>query len=141
MTLMDAVLDNTTPDKKRRTFIIASLCVAGVIAITAFMTWNLSAEYRVNQLFAAIEKQDFPQAFGIDPSLLFQGEQPDVDAQQSLRDFILKLKTDLLSVLLLRRQNLVGQLPQTLLQLQGFPQQPGVVFPAAFEGGFYDSAP
>jgi hypothetical protein len=65
MTLMDAVVDNTTPDKKRRTFIIASLCVAGVIAITAFMTWNLSAEYRVNQLFAAIEKQDFPQAFGI----------------------------------------------------------------------------
>jgi hypothetical protein len=65
MTLMDAVVYDTTPGKKRRTLIVALLCVAAVIAITAFLTWNLPAERRVNQLFAAIEKQDFPQAFGI----------------------------------------------------------------------------
>jgi hypothetical protein len=65
MTLMDARIYDTTPGKKRRTLIIAFLCVAGAIAITAFLTWNMPVERRVNQLFAAIEKQDFPQAFGI----------------------------------------------------------------------------
>jgi hypothetical protein len=65
MTLMDAGVYDTTSDKKRRTLIITLLCVAGVIAITAFLTWNIPAERRVNQLFAAIEKQDLPQAFGI----------------------------------------------------------------------------
>jgi hypothetical protein len=65
MTLMDAGVYDTTRDKKRRTLIIALLCVAWVIAITAFLTWNIPAEHRVNQLFAAIEKQDFEQAFGI----------------------------------------------------------------------------
>jgi hypothetical protein len=71
MTLMDASVHDATPDRKRRPLIIALLCVAGVIAITAFLTWNMPAEHRVNRLFAAIEKQDFPQAFGIwnnDPS-------------------------------------------------------------------------
>jgi hypothetical protein len=62
---MDASVHDATPDRKRRTLIIASLCMAGVIAITTFLTWNMPAERRVNQLFAAIEKQDFPQAFGI----------------------------------------------------------------------------
>jgi hypothetical protein len=65
MTLLDARVDDTNPGKKRRTLIIALLSVAGAIAITAFLTWNLPAEKRVNQLFAAIEKQDFPRAFGI----------------------------------------------------------------------------
>ena len=71
MTLMDAGVYDTTPGRKRRTLIIALLCVAGVIGITAFLTWNMPAERRVNRLFTAIEKQDFPQAFGIwnnDPS-------------------------------------------------------------------------
>ena len=65
MTLMDAGVYDPTPGKKRRTLIIALLCVAGAIAVAAFLTWNMPAERRVNQLFAAIEKQDFPQAFGI----------------------------------------------------------------------------
>jgi hypothetical protein len=65
MTLMDASVHDATPGRTRRTLIIALLCAAGVIAITAFMTWNMPAERRVNQLFVAIEKQDFPQAFGI----------------------------------------------------------------------------
>jgi hypothetical protein len=65
MTLMDARVDDTTSGKNRRTLIIALFCVAGAIAITASLAWNLPAERRVNQLFAAIENQDFPQAFGI----------------------------------------------------------------------------
>lgn len=65
MTLMDAGAYGKTSDRKRRTLIIVLLCVTGIIAITAFLTWNMPAERRVNQLFAAIEKQDFPQAFGI----------------------------------------------------------------------------
>ena len=65
MTLMDAGVYDKTSNRKRRTLIIGLLCVAGIIAITAFLTWNRPAERRVNQLFAAIEKQDFPQAFGI----------------------------------------------------------------------------
>jgi hypothetical protein len=71
MSLMDASVYDADPDKKRRTLILTLLCVAAVIAITAFLTWNMPAEHRVNQLFAAIEKQDFPQAFGVwnnDPS-------------------------------------------------------------------------
>ena len=65
MTLVDARAYNTTPGKKGRTLMIALLGVTGAMAITAFLTWNMPAERRVNQLFAAIEKQDFPQAFGI----------------------------------------------------------------------------
>jgi hypothetical protein len=65
MTLMDAAVDEPAPNKKRRTLIAVSLCVAGLLAITAFLTWNIPAERRVNQLFAAIERQDFPEAFGI----------------------------------------------------------------------------
>ena len=65
MTLMDAVVYDTIPEKKRRTRIFVLLCVSGIIAISVFLTWNMPAERRVNQLFAAIEKQDFPQAFGI----------------------------------------------------------------------------
>ena len=65
MTLMDAGAYDRTSDRKRRTLTIVLLCVTGIIAIIAFLTWNMPAERRVNQLFAAIEKQDFPQAFGI----------------------------------------------------------------------------
>jgi hypothetical protein len=71
MTLMDARVDDATPNNRRRAFIIALLCVAGVFAITVALAWNLPAEYRVNRFFTAVEKQDLPQAFGIwnnDPS-------------------------------------------------------------------------
>src|ERR1700742_681213 len=65
MTLMDARADDATPNSRRNAVILALLCLAGVIAITAALAWNLPAEQRVNRFFAAVEKQDFPQAFGI----------------------------------------------------------------------------
>jgi hypothetical protein len=65
MSLMDAPVSNPNPSRKRRALIVVVLCVVAVLAITALLTWNLSAERRVNQLFAAIERQDFAQAFGI----------------------------------------------------------------------------
>ena len=48
---------------------------------------------------------------------------------------------DLMAFLLLGRQHLVRQLPQTFLELQGILQQPGVAFAAFLEGGFHDLAP
>ncbi len=81
------------------------------------------------------------ESLGVAPGFLFQREQPDIDAQQSLGDFILKFMADFLAFILLRRQHLVRQLPQTFLQLQGLLQQPGVVFSAFLEGGFHALAP
>jgi hypothetical protein len=65
MTLMDAGIYDATPHGKRRALILSFLCAAGVIAIAAALTWNWPAERSVNELFAAIEKQDLPRAFGI----------------------------------------------------------------------------
>jgi hypothetical protein len=65
MTLMDARAYDATAKKKRKALIISLLCVVGVFAITAALVWNLPAEHRVNRFFAAVEKQDMPQAFGI----------------------------------------------------------------------------
>ncbi|HTZ59649.1 MAG TPA: hypothetical protein VMB49_16190 [Acidobacteriaceae bacterium] len=65
MTLMDAAVNDSTPNKKRRAFILAILGVAGVLIMASFFMWNIPAERRVNHFFAAIEKHDFPQAFGI----------------------------------------------------------------------------
>ena len=48
--------------------------------------------------------------------LLFQGRQPDVDARQGLGDDIVQFAADFSALLLLRRENLAGQLPQLLLQ-------------------------
>jgi hypothetical protein len=59
-----------------------------------------------------------PEATGVDRSLFFQRQQSDVDSQQSLRDFILEIAADLLAFVLLRRENLVGQVPQMFLQCQ-----------------------
>ena len=78
---------------------------------------------------------------GVVLGLLFQLEQPDIDAQQRLRDFILKFQADFLALFFLRHQHLVRQLPQTFLQLQGFLQQLAVVFAADLEGGFHALAP
>ena len=58
----------------------------------------------------------FFEAAGVDRGLLFQRQQPDIDAQQRLGDFIMQVAADLLSLVLLRRQNLVGQVLQMLLQ-------------------------
>ena len=81
------------------------------------------------------------ETLGVAPRLLFQGEQPDIDAQQRLGDFILKFPADLLAFILLRRQHLVRQLPQAFLQFERILQTLPVVFAAFFEGVFHDLAP
>jgi hypothetical protein len=43
----------------------------------------------------------FLQLVGVDRRLLFQRQQPDIDAQQSLGDVIVQIAAGLLSVLLL----------------------------------------
>ena len=53
----------------------------------------------------------FLETFGIAPGFLFQGEQPDIDPQQILGDFILEFTADLLAFILLRTQHPVRQLP------------------------------
>src|ERR1700744_5550532 len=65
MTLMNASVYDATPGKKRRNLLLLGLGAAAVVAVIAFLAWNLPAERRVNQLFAAIERKDFPRAFGI----------------------------------------------------------------------------
>ena len=55
------------------------------------------------------------KALGVDPSLLFQGGQADVDARQSLGDDIMQLAAEALSLLFLGLQNLTGQMPQLFL--------------------------
>jgi hypothetical protein len=65
MTLMDAGVHDPVPGKKRRKLLFAIFGLAAVIAVVAYLAWNLPAERRVNQFFAAIERQDFPRAFAI----------------------------------------------------------------------------
>lgn len=49
------------------------------------------------------------KALGSGSGFVFQGQQPDIDTEQSLRDFILQFATDLFSFLLLGAQNLMGE--------------------------------
>ena len=65
MTLLNAPAYDRSRDKRRRNFLIGVLFLGGVVAIAAFLCWNLPAERSVNQFFAAVEAQDFPKAFGI----------------------------------------------------------------------------
>ena len=58
----------------------------------------------------------FFEALGIDGGFFFQSQQSDIDSQQSLANFILQIATDLFSFVFLRRQNLMGQMPQMFLQ-------------------------
>lgn len=74
------------------------------------------------------------EALRVDRRLLFQRQQPDIDAQQGLGNLIVQLGADLLSFRLLCRQNLVSQMPQMFLQAAGLLQQPGVGSRAFFEG-------
>ena len=48
------------------------------------------------------------ESCGVVPGLLFHGEQPDIDAQQSLGDFILEFMADLVTFIFLRRQHSPG---------------------------------
>ena len=58
----------------------------------------------------------FIEAAGVEGGLLFQCQQADIDAQQRLGDFIMQVAADLFSLVLLRRQKLVGQALQMLLE-------------------------
>ena len=65
MTLLDAPAYDQTHAKRRRNLVIVALLSCGVAAIVVVLCWNLPAEHRVNQFFAAVEAQDFSRAFGI----------------------------------------------------------------------------
>jgi hypothetical protein len=82
MTLMDAGTYRADGSKKKRKLLLVVLGVAGIVAIAAFLTWNIPAERRVNRLFAAIESKDLPLAFGIwnnDPNWQQHAQQYAVD--------------------------------------------------------------
>jgi hypothetical protein len=65
----------------------------------------------------------FFEAVGVDRRRLFQRQQPDIDAQQRLGNLIMQVAADFLSLVLLRRQNLVGQALQMLLQVGVIPSK------------------
>jgi hypothetical protein len=65
MTLLDAPVYDQARSKKRRNILMSASCFCGVVAMVVFLCWNLPAEHKVNEFFAAVEAQDFPKAFGI----------------------------------------------------------------------------
>ncbi len=65
MTLLDAPVYDQTRIKTRRNILMSVSGFFGVVAIVVFVCWNLPAEHKVNEFFAAVEAQDFPKAFGI----------------------------------------------------------------------------
>lgn len=66
----------------------------------------------------------------------FQRQQPDIDPQQRLADVVVQLVAHSLAFGLLRRQLLVGQMPQLFLELMRFTQQLRVALHAFPERGF-----
>jgi hypothetical protein len=65
MSLLNAPAYDPAHSKRRRNLLIGVLFLCAVVAAVVFRCWNLPAEHRVNQFFAAVEAQDFPKAFGI----------------------------------------------------------------------------
>jgi hypothetical protein len=65
MTLLDAPVYYQTHSKNRLIVAIGSIALLVMIAIVAFLAWNLPAEHRLNEFMAAVEAQDLPKAFGI----------------------------------------------------------------------------
>lgn len=65
MSLLNPPAYNQTLARRRRNRVIGALLICGVAGILVFFCWNLPAEHRVNQFFAAVEAQDFPKAFAI----------------------------------------------------------------------------
>ena len=57
----------------------------------------------------------FFEPLGIDCGLSFQCHQSNIDSQQRLGDFVMQLVAHLRSLVLLRQQNLTGQMPYMLL--------------------------
>jgi hypothetical protein len=65
VTLLDSTVYDTVRAKKRRNRILAVVGLAVAIAIAVFLSWNLPAEHRVNEFFAAIQAHNLPKAYGI----------------------------------------------------------------------------
>lgn len=65
MTLLDAPAYNAARGRKRRNILIASLAGLAILGIFVWTFWNWPAEHRVNRFFAALETQNFEQAYGI----------------------------------------------------------------------------
>jgi hypothetical protein len=65
MTLLDAPIYDRTLTEKRRNLVIGALLFCAVAGMVVFLCWNLPAEHRVNQFFAAVEAQDLSKAFAI----------------------------------------------------------------------------
>ncbi len=65
MTLLDAPAYNVARARKRRNIIISSIVGVLVLAVLVYVFWNWPAEHRVNRFFAALEQQQFEQAYGI----------------------------------------------------------------------------
>jgi len=65
MTLLDAPVYSQTHSRNRLILAIGSLFLLVVVAIAAFLAWNLPAEHRLNEFMAAVEAQDLLKAFGI----------------------------------------------------------------------------
>ena len=65
MTLLDAPAYNAGRARKRRNAIIAGIVGVLILGALVFVFWNWPAEHRVNRFFAALEGQQFEQAYGI----------------------------------------------------------------------------
>jgi len=65
MTLLNAPVYDRTLAKRRRNLVIGIILFCAIAYFVGFFCWNLPAEHRVNQFFAAVETQDFSKAFGI----------------------------------------------------------------------------
>jgi hypothetical protein len=65
MTLLDALVYYQTRSNNRRILLGSFVFLCLVVAMAAFLAWNLPAEHRVDEFFAAVEGRDFPKAFGV----------------------------------------------------------------------------
>jgi hypothetical protein len=65
MTLLDAPSFDYPKARRRRILAIAAVIVCLLTPVLVFTLWNWPSEHRVNTFFAAVERQDYPKAFGI----------------------------------------------------------------------------
>jgi hypothetical protein len=65
MTLLDAKQYDPAPDRRRRTWIIGLVVLLLVVAAVAYHFRYYPERHRVDQFFAAIQKQDFESAYAI----------------------------------------------------------------------------
>jgi hypothetical protein len=65
MTLLDAPIYDRTLTTRRRNLVLGALLFFAVAGMVVCLCWNLPAEHRVNQFFAAVEAKDMSKAFAI----------------------------------------------------------------------------